>query len=118
MAVRRTTTNKRKFIEALDNNMGNIAAACKSTGVSRSCYYKWINNDPKFKEKCDFISESNIDYVESKLMTLIYENNPTAIIFFLKTKGRNRGYVEKLEQDVTVNPFLDLMKAATSEDDQ
>lgn len=33
-----------------------------------------------------------------------------------KTKMKHRGYVEKTETDLTVNPFLELMKAATSDD--
>ncbi len=42
------------------------------------------------------------DYVESKLFELIEEKNPAAVIFYCKTKLRHRGYVEKLEADLTV----------------
>lgn len=42
--------------------------------------------------------------------------NVTAVIFHLKTQGKHRGYVERVENDVTINPFLELMKQATEED--
>ena len=37
---------------------------------------------------------------ESKLMENINGNDNTSIIFFLKTKGKKRGYVEKQEVEL------------------
>jgi len=36
--------------------------------------------------------------VESKLLKLIDDGNPQAIMFFLKTQGKHRGYTERTEQ--------------------
>lgn len=41
--------------------------------------------------------ESMIDTAESMLYKQIGEGNTTAIIFFLKTQGRQRGYIERQE---------------------
>ena len=41
--------------------------------------------------------ENTLDFVESKLMKAIDDGNLTAIIFFLKTRGKSRGYSERSE---------------------
>lgn len=46
-------------------------------------------------------AESVLDVAESKLFENIQENDNTAIIFFLKTKGKNRGYCERKEIEIT-----------------
>ena len=45
------------------------------------------------------IDDIILDFAEKQLFTQISENNTTATIFFLKTKGKHRGYVEKTEVD-------------------
>ena len=87
-----------------------MSYACQKIGITRSCYYKWLDMDPKFKEKCEEVNEEVIDIVESKLLSAINNEDLTAIIFYLKTKGKKRGYVERVEQDINVNPFEQLMK--------
>ncbi len=44
--------------------------------------------------------EESLDFVESALMAKIEEGNLRAIIFFLKTKAKSRGYSEKTEIDL------------------
>jgi hypothetical protein len=99
-----------RFLKHFNEDKGVISCACQKTGITRACYYKWMENDPKFKEKCEEINEEVIDLVESKLLSAINKGDLTAIIFYLKTKGKKRGYIERVEQDVTINPFLELMK--------
>ena len=88
---------KEKFLEALAHGYGIIATACEAIGIGRSTYYRWYNADPEFKERVDEITETQVDFVESKLMQSINANDTTAIIFYLKTKGKKRGYNEKAQ---------------------
>lgn len=101
---------KIKFLENLRQGRGIISYACEKTGISRATYYNWLNSDEEFKRACEDINESVIDVVESKLLTQINDDNLTAIIFFLKTKGKKRGYVEKVENDVSINAFEKLLQ--------
>ena len=104
------TKRQDKFLKALEDCSGNITAACMKSGIkSRNTVYQWMKN-PEFKEVVDAINEASIDYVESKLMSLIQQENPTAIIFYLKTKGKKRGYIESQENIINGNPFEELMK--------
>lgn len=107
-------SNKKEILEALEEHKGIVLTACASIGLARSTYYSWLESDPDFKTAVDEIRETAIDFVESKLMEKIngvavqtynskgeptvYEQPPsdTAIIFFLKTRGRKRGYSERM----------------------
>ena len=42
-----------------------------------------------------------MDFVESKLYKLINDGAEASTIFYLKTKGRKRGYAEKHEVDMS-----------------
>ena len=83
-----TNANKENFLQAYKESAGNIAHACK------------LEKFDTFKKECHNIKEENIDFAESILMGEIRNKNMTATIFFLKTIGRNRGYVERQEMDV------------------
>jgi len=88
---------KESLLEALIKSLGVVTTACEIAGVSRTTYYSYYNSDDAFAKEVDEISDIALDYAESKLFDLIKEKNITAIIFYLKTKGKRRGYVERGE---------------------
>ena len=91
--------NKDEMLKALEVHLGNVTDACKYTGISRSTHYDWMNSDDDYRAKVEMIDDIILDFAEKQLFTQISENNTTATIFFLKTKGKHRGYVEKTEVD-------------------
>jgi len=86
---------KKAFIEVLRNNAGNIKLSCEKAGIGRTTYYNWIDDDKDFEKEVSNVNEELVDFAESQLMKKIQDGNLTAIIFFLKTKGQTRGYIEK-----------------------
>lgn len=88
---------KKKLIDALESNLGIVTTACKQVGVHRSTYYEWYNNDKDFKKAADDVNDQTLDFVESKLHEKIKDGDTTSIIFYCKTKGKKRGYVERQE---------------------
>lgn len=94
--------NKKKVIDALIKVHGVISDACNMAGICRDTFYRWKREDEKFSKQVDEANETAIDYVESQLYKLIKEENPTAIIFYMKTKGRARGYIERYQVDQTI----------------
>jgi hypothetical protein len=95
--MNKTVQHKKAIIEALEKSLGIVTMACKSVGISRSAFYLWIAEDKEFKKAVDDIQDIALDFAESQLHKQIKENNTSATIFYLKTKGKKRGYVEKTE---------------------
>jgi len=98
-------TLKKKLLEGLVKSLGIVTVGCKLAEVSRETYYKYYNTDPKFKKKVDDIADIALDFAESKLHQLIKDGNKTGIIFYLKTKGKKRGYIERQEIHAHVNTY-------------
>ena len=92
-----TTDKKKALLEALEKSLGVITQACNMVGVHRSTHYEWIKTDPEYKTAVHELSEVALDFAESHLHKLIKDGNPAATIFFLKTKGKGRGYIERQE---------------------
>ena len=88
---------KKELLAALEKSLGIVTTACKACKVARSTFYDWYNNDLEFKASVDDVGEVSLDFAESKLLEQISAGNSTATIFYLKTKGKKRGYVERSE---------------------
>ena len=92
---------KEAMIQALENSLGVVTIACKKLDLPRSTFYKWLKEDKKFAKQVKEIDNIALDFVESKLHNQIEKGNTSATIFYLKTKGKKRGYIEKSELDIT-----------------
>lgn len=88
---------KIKFLEVFELTAGNISSACTKMQISRETYYRWRREHSEFDAKCEEVQESLIDMAETMLLKAIKNGNTAEIIFFLKTKGKKRGYIERSE---------------------
>lgn len=107
----------KQIIDIYKKKGTNVSATCEALNISRKTFYDWKKTKPKLKEAIDEVDESMLDFAESKLMKKIHDDDTVCIIFYLKTKGRNRGYIERVENQVETSPFMELMKAASRVDD-
>ncbi len=121
-----TEQHKKAMLVALEKSLGIVTTACKNVGIGRTQYYQWLKDDAAFKTAVDEINEVSLDFGESQLHKLmkgytlpetkvfIAEGEPVlvdivkqfgpsdaAVIFFLKTKGKQRGYIPSKAIDVT-----------------
>jgi hypothetical protein len=62
-----------------------------------------MEEDEELKEIMVEGRNARLDFVESKLDKKISDGDTTAIIFFLKTQGKERGYVERQEFNHQIN---------------
>lgn len=86
-----------QMAEALIKAQGFISATAEILGCSQQTVRNYIEKYDSVRQARDDSAEKTLDYVESKLMALVREKNATAIIFYLKTRGKSRGYVERQE---------------------
>jgi hypothetical protein len=87
----------KQVIEAIELAKGNLTQAARLLKCNRNTVYGYMNRYSTVKDAYERVNEETIDLVEDKLMTQIERGNITAIIFYLKTKAKHRGYVERQE---------------------
>ena len=88
---------KKNLIEALEKSLGVVTSACKSVNCSRKTFYQYYKEDERFAKEVDNVEGIALDFAESQLHKQIKDGNPASTIFYLKTKGKKRGYVERTE---------------------
>jgi len=88
---------KKALIEALEQSLGVVTTACKKVGIDRTTFYRYVNDDEAFKNAVNDIENIALDFAESQLHKQIKDGSTASTIFYLKTKGKKRGYVERQE---------------------
>jgi hypothetical protein len=104
----KTEQHKKAMLDALEKSLGVVTSACKTVGIGRTTHYLWLQEDKEYKAAVEELSDVAIDFAESQLHKQIKEGNSTATIFFLKTKGKKRGYVERQEVDVSSGKLFQI----------
>lgn len=101
---------KKQMITALESTLGIVTGACKKVGIARQTHYRWLEEDAEYKKQVESISDICLDFAESQLHQQIMEGNTPATIFYLKTKGKRRGYIERHELEhsgeITANTVI------------
>ncbi len=86
-----------QVIEALEEAQGYVSKTASLLGCSPRTIYYYRDRFVSVAEAWQGIREKRTDFVENKLQQQIDSGNITAIIFYLKTQAKDRGYVERQE---------------------
>jgi hypothetical protein len=101
MEIEALSTNKdilkKAMIAALEKSLGIVTTASKEVGISRNTHYTWLKEDEAYASEVESISDMALDFAESQLHQQIKNGEVTSTIFYLKTKGKKRGYIERQE---------------------
>jgi len=95
LAQKKIAQRKARVLEALRQKFGIVSDACKLAGICRKTFYDYYNADEAFKAEADSIEDIALDHAESMLHKNITKGKEASLIFFLKCRGRSRGFVEK-----------------------
>jgi len=110
---KRIADTKKRLLEELKLTRGIITTACSRVGISHTTYYKWVAEDEEFRDACKEVEIYQIGLIEEKLLNTI-ENDRIprtqldAVMFYLRTKGKNHGYSER--QEITGADGKDLIQ--------
>lgn len=85
------TDEQQDFLVILEKQLGITNAALSKADISIDTYNGWLNN-LDFKNAVAQVNDRTIDYVENQLLKKITDGDLQAITFYLKTKGKKRGY--------------------------
>lgn len=88
-----------QIVDAIRRAGGNLTAAARALGISRQALYTRIYRSERLKAVVDEMREVTLDTVENCLLDRVKRGDTTAMIFWLKTQGKHRGWVERQEID-------------------
>jgi hypothetical protein len=102
-----------KIIAALRDTRGMVTVAARKLGISRQQIYRRIESSEDVREALEESRDFTTDTAELALYKAIQDGEAWAVCFYLKTQGKERGYVEK--QQIEHSGHVDLAKLSDDE---
>lgn len=99
-----------RIIQSLKETHGLLTMAAHRAGVSYTTVKRYATEFESVKEAVQEAKISMLDFAEGKLYQKISEGEIASIIFYLKTQGKSRGYIERQEQAVDITTKGESLK--------
>lgn len=103
-----------KMSAALTDAKGLVHVTAQRLGCTPQTVYNYIKKHETVRIALENAREYMVDAAELKFFDAINRGESWAIAMMLKTRGRNRGYIERQERETTVR--LTLEEAAQLSD--
>lgn len=87
----------KEVARAVKEAQGFVSKAADLLGCHVTTVYNYIDRYDAVKAAVEATREKRHDFVENKLIAAIDAGNVTAMIFYLKTQAKSRGYIERVE---------------------
>lgn len=101
MAKRGVAFTNEHIIKALQETKGMVYLAAQKLGCDPTTISKRAQKSAAIRAAIEGARGEMIDVAEVALMTALQAKQPWAIAFTLKTIGKGRGYVERVQQEVS-----------------
>ena len=98
MEQNRTQINKDRMLKALESSLGVITTALKVTDLSRTNFYKWLQEDEEFAKAVSEVQNIENDFIKSKYYECVKDKVPSVVIHAAKSR---LGWNEKPQLDIT-----------------
>lgn len=110
--------------DSLRHTGGFVSQTAKNLNVTASAIYDRIKRSERLQQVKLEVDEQYLDIAEMKLIKKIQKEDLGAICFYLKCKGKKRGYVEKQEvvnefgnnSEQPINIYIELTDASKQND--
>ncbi len=102
-----------QVIQAVRDTKGLLSLAAKRLGCDRVTVYRYAKRYPSIAQALQDEREAMTDIAELSLFDKIQAGEAWAVCFYLKTQGKNRGYVER--SAVTIDIEQRIIEAAERE---
>ena len=101
----------KQIIDALTESNGYVGKAASLLGCTTQTIYNYRDEYITVRNAWDDIRQRRHDDVETALHNRIDKGDTTAIIFYLKTQAKDRGYVERQEIENSGNVEVVITRA-------
>ena len=91
----------KQVCDAIRQGNGMVSVAARILSVDRTTVYRYINKYVSVKQALDDARAELLDMTESKLFEAVKGGNVPAIMFVMKTIGKDRGYVERSQLEMS-----------------
>jgi hypothetical protein len=98
-----------QMCEAIQGSGGLVSVVARRLGCGRATVYRYRDRYETVRKALEDERETTLDEVEAELIRAAKEGNITAIIFYLKTIGKHRGYVERVQVEEYLAQELEWM---------
>ena len=86
-----------QLIADIHQYKGNLSAVARHYRVERITIYRWMKDSAKCQQALEDARETMLDNAESVLYKKVLDGSTPELLFFLKSQGKKRGYVERQE---------------------
>ena len=87
----------KEVVKAIKGSGGFVSVVADRMNCDISTIYRLRDRHEVVKKALQSEREKQLDFAEGALQKQVREGNTTAIIFYLKTQGKSRGYIERQE---------------------
>jgi len=91
------------LIQMIEQKAGLVRPISEALGVAPRTVRGWREKSKKIASAFVEVRDGLLDLAESKLLQGIRSGNTACVIFYLKTQGKARGYIERQEVESVEN---------------